>query len=474
VTKEGSRALPGEAAPGLARLAALVESRLGMVLSGRNPVDLWRVVLAMAASERRDPLELLGSLVRDGLSESAVPAFAELITVGETYFFREPRTLETFQELVLAPFARGSGPGRLRIWCAGCSTGEEPYTLSMMASRALGGAAGREVSILGTDVNHGFLERARRGIYRAWSFRGVDPADMDLFFERTPEGDGAVRPLYRRGVSFSHLNLADDRWRLWGDGLPPDVIFCRNVLIYFAPERIVEAVRRFHAMLPLGGWLVLAPCESYTVLSSLFTPVFREGSTIYRKDAPCERGAMEETRPFHGVILEEGAEEPLGSDLLDSWTGIEMELDGANLPPDEYTPPPAEEAGAVSLEECLRVARELADRGRHSEALEWAERAVKIDGRAAEPRCLLGLIASELGDEESAASSLRRALYLDPGLAMAHYALGGLALRRGRKDEARRHFRNAEELLSRRLNGDLAAEELLLAARSMRSLCEQG
>lgn len=473
--------MPGEAAPGLTRLAALVESRLGMVLSGRNPFDLWRVVLAMAASERRDPLELLGSLVRDGLPESAVPAFVELITVGETYFFREPRTLGTFQELVLAPFARGAGPGRLRIWCAGCSTGEEPYTLSMMASRALSGTAGREVSILGTDVNRGFLERARRGVYREWSFRGVDPADMDLFFKRTPEGGGIVRPLYRRGVSFSHLNLADDRWQLWGDGLPPDVIFCRNVLIYFAPERVVEVVRRFHAMLPVGGWLVLAPCESYAALSSLFTPVSCEGSTIYRRDTPCEYWAMEETCPFHGVFPEEGPEPSREADLADSWTDNEMEFHGPDLPPDEYAPPPAEEAdGAVSLEGCMRMARELADRGRHSEALEWAGRAVKVDGRAAEPRCLLGLIASELGDEESAASSLRRALYLDPGLAMAHYALGGLALRRGRKDEARRDFRNAEELLLRRLDDGLppgavlAAEELLHAARSMRSLCERG
>lgn len=478
-------ALPQEAEEELHRLGLLVEKRLGLVFSEKRSRDLRQAIRSIAALEQRLPVELLRDWARKGLSNAATELLAEHLTVGETYFFREPKTLRAFEELILKRCTEGKRPRRFRIWCAGCSTGEEPYTLSMML-HMFPDIRSMDVSILGTDINPRVLEKARRGEYSSWSFRGLEKSLRDRYFERIEDGKWSVKPLFRQCVSFSLLNLADEKWSLWDDGFPPDVLFCRNVLIYFSADQRKSVVLRFHELLPADGWLVVAPCESSTLFASKFTPVYHEGATLYRK-----RDATEPRKPdlflpeprfsalpagamLDGAPVEEESVETNFSFEEPSFFAAEPFLE--TVP--EYQEEEDEETGEVhseSVGSCMQSARILADKGMYDEALQWALKARELDRTAPEPLYLAALIRSETGNEKEAAASLRSALFLDPDFIMAHYALGSLALKSARREDAERHLRNAEVLLSSlppdaplREGDGLLAGELLQTVRGLR------
>ncbi len=481
-------ALPPEAEQDLRRLGLLIEERLGLVFSEKRSRDLWQAMISIAALEKRPPAELVRNWAYEGLPEAATVSLAEYLTIGETYFFREPKTLRAFEELILKRFSGGKSPRRFRIWCAGCSTGEEPYTLSMMLHRTLPDVRSMDISILGTDINPRVLEKARRGAYSSWSFRGLEKSLRERFFEPLDDGSWSVKALFRRGVSFSLLNLADDEWRLWGDDSPPDVIFCRNVLIYFSADQRKNVVFRFHSLLPPEGWLAVAPCESSPLLASKFTPVHYEGATLYKKQTaePGEKvGSVPEPlfSPFTTEwMTEETAwdEESAGECFLceDSLEEGRQRFAAENIleaASEMLTGEEQEETRSESVAACLQNARILADKGRYEEARFWVLKAKELDRTAPEPLYLAALISSETGDEKEAAASLRSALFLAPDFIMAHYTLGSLALKNGKFDEAERHLRNAEAFLSSlppdaplREGGGLSAGDLLQTVRGLR------
>ncbi len=470
MTRAHAPEIPCGIEPALRRIAISAEERLGIALSKKSDQDLWLAVQSVAAHLNEPPAELALEMAREGLSEPLVRALAERITVGETYFFREPRALRAFEEVVLQGFKSDAERCSIRIWCAGCSTGEEAYSIGFILHRLFPEGTGVDFSVLGTDINHRSLEKARSGLYSSWSFRGVDERSVMAFFD-SAEGDRrSVKPSLRRGISFSWLNLAEEEWALWSDDTPPDVIFCRNVLIYFSEEQINAVLRRFHSTLAQDGWLILAPCESYECLSPFFSPACYDGATLYRKVAVDEG-------------LEEGCLIRSEGDELESYE-VCLKQEECFLPSASGMPEPSQAGAclqtvdveeAFSLEDCLKNARALANVGRLEDASIWVRRSMELDRMAAEPFYLAGLIASELGDEREAVALLRRAVYLAPDFAMAHYGLGGFALRARKADEADRHFRNAEEILSSlpyeqivRGGDGVSAGELLQTVRGMR------
>ena len=200
----------------------------------------------------------------------AIAALVEHSVVGETYFYRHPEQLAALQRHL---FGR---PGPLAVWCAGCATGEEPYGTGMALLES--GRAGRGDRILGTDVSERALERARAGLYGSWSLRRL-PAEI---FARYFAGEGepfAVAPQVRQMVTFARHNLVADK--------PPrgpfDLVVCRNVLIYFAPQVAAEVVCRLLGAVRPGGFLALGPVEL-----SLAAPLAVEwidafGATLLRR-----------------------------------------------------------------------------------------------------------------------------------------------------------------------------------------------
>lgn len=204
----------------------------------------------------------------------------EALTTNETYFFREPAQLEAFQGEVLPTLARlRSGDRRLRVWSAGCSSGEEAFTIAILL-RGSGLFPGWDLEVFGSDIARKVLAVARSAHYGPHAFRGVEAETLLRWFQPVGEKWTLDAPI-RRMVTFGHLNLLDEAAVAQVE--PVDCIFCRNVLIYFdlpARRRVLES---FHRRLRPGGWLLLGHSESLLNVTADFEAVQLEGDLAYRK-----------------------------------------------------------------------------------------------------------------------------------------------------------------------------------------------
>jgi chemotaxis protein methyltransferase CheR len=193
--------------------------------------------------------------------------------------------LQVFAETVLRSVkdAKSSaGEKTLRVLSAGCSTGEEAYTLAMMIYDSGQFFWSWDVQVIGMDVDSVALDKARRAVYHHNSFRGVSPAVKERHFVAAPMGAAQVKDSIRRLVTFRPGNIVDPASYA---GLPPlDVIFCRNVLIYFSEAMILKVVRLFHEALAPGGYVFLGHAESLSRITDIFTPIRFQGAMVYRKE----------------------------------------------------------------------------------------------------------------------------------------------------------------------------------------------
>lgn len=205
----------------------------------------------------------------------------ELLVPHETYFFREPAQLESFsQELLPRLHQRHALTRRLRLWSAGCASGEEPYTLSMLLDECKL-FDGWDVQLMGTDISRRVLTQARQAEFGATSLRATDPKQVAKYFDQSPTGRVRVKQHLRDRVSFGHLNLLDEQ----AAALLPqmDVIFCRNVLIYLEPKARSKVVTLFHQKLVPGGYLLLGHSESLLTLTTQFELVQLSGDLVYQR-----------------------------------------------------------------------------------------------------------------------------------------------------------------------------------------------
>jgi len=213
-----------------------------------------------------------------GLGE--IDEATDLLTTNETYFHREPRQLRAFEREILPALAAArAGEKRLRILSAGCSTGEEPYTIALLL-KASGLFEGWEVEVVGLDISRRCLAVARAGAYGDHAFRSAEGDSLRRWFHLR-DGKWVVDDAIRRLVRFTAGNLLDDRG-LGGVGRV-DAVFCRNVMIYFDQAARREALRRLHERLRHGGWLLLGHSESLLNLSADFELVHLRDDLVYRK-----------------------------------------------------------------------------------------------------------------------------------------------------------------------------------------------
>ncbi len=218
----------------------------------------------------------------DKAREEELSIIVDLLTTNETYFFREILQLKAlFEEVV--PIIKSEKPymskPSLRIWSAGSSTGEEPYTIAMMA-KEYGATNDFNLEIYATDISQRVLSISRKGIYGNASFRVTDEYHKKKFFE--PAGDKfKIKDEIKNMVRISHMNLMDNSVMNLLSTM--DVIVCRNVLIYFDMESKKKLVGKFHEKLNSNGWLLLGHAESLINVTSLFKLVQLKNDLVYRK-----------------------------------------------------------------------------------------------------------------------------------------------------------------------------------------------
>jgi chemotaxis protein methyltransferase CheR len=219
----------------------------------------------------------------DKNTEEELSAIMDILTVNETYFFREQNQLRAFSDEILEELKEANkSRKRLRIWSAGCSTGEEPYTVSMLINEK-GTFDGWDIEICGSDINQRVLQTARKGVYRKNSFRTTEPYYIKKYFT---EEDGCYRvnDSMKKHVNFSFVNLLDPfKTRFLAN---MDVIFCRNVLIYFDNGSRRKVIENFYNRLVGGGYLLLGHAESLINISTAFHLKHLKNDMVYQKPHP--------------------------------------------------------------------------------------------------------------------------------------------------------------------------------------------
>ena len=279
MTQNGGAPFPNE----LYRVFAdLVRERCGIDFTESNRFLLESRVLRRVEELRLDgPRSYLLRLRYGSPEESEFDSLLDRITNPETYFFREPEQLAAFTDEVLPEWEAGaSGPEPMKIWSAGCASGEEPYTIAMLLEE-LGVFGRREVEIFGSDVSLGSIGRARAGVFRENSFRQTSEDRRSRFFELEGPGRYRIREDVRRRVSFGRVNLIESA-RL--AALPVfHVIFCRNVLIYLEDSAKRSVVASLHKRLAPGGHLFLGRVESLVAFSTEFHLRHLKNDMVYQK-----------------------------------------------------------------------------------------------------------------------------------------------------------------------------------------------
>lgn len=435
----------------LVALSQLVESWIGLHIPRARLGDLERGLRAAADEMGWADAEAFTRHLMDAPDcQELEDMLAAHLTIGETYFYRDPRAFEVFENEVLPQLKRhrGGGEKNLRIWSAGCCTGEEPYSLAMAVRRVLGEDSGWKVRILGTDLNPRFLRKASEGIYGPWSFRTL-PEDMrDRFFHKHSTDRWVLDDRIKQDVSFSTLNFIDDCFPSpANDTHSLDVIFCRNVLMYFAHETTSKVIAKLRQCLVDGGWLFTGATDGPSDLFTGFEKHDAEGTMVYRRSNHAARApkpaALEVDRPVP---------EPVPLAPVTATPPVSPSRQAAIAPPLLALSPPTpikekETITTAAVTDLRHEARRMADQGRLSEALVTIDRALECDKLDVLSHYLRGVILHEQNREEEATASLQRALYLDPGFVLAHVTLGNLMRRGGKERAARRCFDNAREIL---------------------------
>ncbi|MFA5505945.1 MAG: CheR family methyltransferase [Vulcanimicrobiota bacterium] len=399
----------------------------------RDEVLASKIGARMQELELTDCSDYLRAIKSSGATE--MDHLISRLTIGETYFFRTKPHFDALEQRVFPELlARNLTTRRLSIWSAGCATGPEPYSLSLLLRDRMGArTVGWDLSILATDINQEFLETAARASYGQWAFRAISEEILRDCFHRAGK-HWKLDPRYSRDVCFAKHNLVRDPF-------PPipgppvfDLIVCRNVLIYFNLDIIRSVVSRFYECLKPGGWLLVGHSEPNIEIFHSFETVRCGDTVIYQKP----QTAYEAPTPV--------SRQP---DALPAVTHPRVVL------------PRAGESRLVAI-------RRLTDEGRWQEALELCQTSLIQDALDPKLHFLLALIQHNLRQEGPRDESLKKALYLDRSFVEAHYYRGVFLSESGNRKEAGRSFRAVLRLLedgSGASPGPEAPDQLLRMSR---------
>lgn len=430
----------------------------------------------------------------------------DLITIGETYFFRNIPQFEALMRFVLPEIVQRkmcSLNKSIRVWSAGCSNGAEPYSIAIAMMEAVPSHENWDISILGTEINRNALVFAKEANYKERDISHLPKEYLDKYFKIRSSKfilDANVRKLVR----FEYHNLAKDPFT--HEGMQDlDIIFCRNVIIYFDFQTIKRVTDNFHDCLIRDGYLFLGHAETLWQINNKFGSIEFPQTFLYKK---AFISAKEEVmKPFMAVpeielenltsIKKAGTEKRVFPQELRSRLQKKPEpFEQVQKPPDvkekvetayKETPLSLKEMkdqAALSspdkmiaqdknhISTYLAQSKILANEAKYKEAADILVKIIEGDNLSVEAYYFLGVLSYKTGDLKEAETQFRKVIYIDPDSALAYFNLGNIYLYQRRIREATREFRNVTRLLEKRPKDeqirfceDFSVEFLLMACR---------
>jgi chemotaxis protein methyltransferase CheR len=490
------------------------------VVLSNDEFELFRNLLIEESglSFDKNKIHLLSESIWDRLAERGCTSYAEYynllkfnpegrtelrrlvdsLTIGETYFFRNEPYFQALIKNILPEIVNAkmySANKSIRIWSAGCSRGAEPYSIAMAVMEIVPFYEDWNISILGTDINKDVLIAAKEAVYSKRDVDCLPEGYLDKYFQA--RGDSYVlKESVKKLVKFECHNLAkgsfsqDDMQNL-------DMLFCRNVIIYFDTQTIRRVIDNFYNCLGLNGYLFLGPAETlWQMPNNKFATVEFPNVFLYRKQAYAVK--QDDARPFIGIPDIRFEQLPSAAETADAVSESEPQtIIGKISKPklDKDIEPLYNEAIGLFNEKNYSQALELLDKiisqdkncagvrfakatilanqAKYDYAFKELKKIIEIDNLHINAYYLLGVLSYKTGDLKEAETQFRKVIYIDSKAVLAYFNLGDIYLRQKKNKNAAREFNNAVRLLETmakdqqiRFCEDITAELLLMACKN--------
>ena len=504
----------GAAVKELYSLRDLVATETGLYFSDINLTQFQQALSTVIDDLQLDSFQILLQGLKDSdLKSRYLSSIARRLTVGETYFFRDDGAFQDLEKRVLPSLIKqNSFSKRLKIWSAGCSSGEEPYSIAMLLTELLPDLDQWKISIIGSDINPDSIQKAREGAYAEWSFRNAAAWMERDHFTRMDSRHVIINDAIKNMVEFSVSNLAASAHVTLPEQLSDvDLILCRNVLMYFRNDAVDSVLRLLYKSLKDAGWLITSPIESSFVDGTQFKRAQDCGLYTFQKRGESEKELIDDysgeriVRSIPAAPIprspassrsSNATQDPNGMstrrDLPDGQTGWDW-LDTLKTIIHPFSFSNERQSAMVSNSaqtqigtnkpdaDDLKNAYQLANSGEWSDALRWCTGAIESDKTNSDAYCLRAVILAEMGRILEARDNLRRVLYLDPENVAAHFLAGNLAQGAGEYSKADLHFKNAlrlveslsDDTLLHRMEGITAGGVRTMINRFMESEVEE-
>ncbi|MGJ3240142.1 MAG: CheR family methyltransferase [Anaerolineae bacterium] len=410
----------------------LIESRLGLSATTLRRIGLGDLLEQISGGEA---MHLLQTLRASDEHSIIWQRLIHALTIGETYFLRDKEHFRILREIILPRLIlerRQQNDLRLTIWCLGCSTGEEAYSVATTLYEVLPDLHKWRINLVATDINQHAIKLAKQGIYRDWSFRQTPDHYQQRYFTRVDDG-WQIALHIRNMVSFMRMNA------LSGMPIPQsDIIFARHILMYLNPDHALQIERTLYQALVHHGWLILGQAEALRSSREGWRLHMFPSSPIYQKLNPDETAPQSVSYPIHPELIHNGNH--------DDHERYQQAVEALHHDqPDE-----AEQSLSAVLDDHpdhtrahIMLAAIFANRQLYPEALTHLETALAKSRLYADAHYVKGLILLEQNQTENALQSFSAALYCNRKHALAALMLGNLYHHQGDSVQAVRHWRNA-------------------------------
>ncbi len=411
------------------RFTQKIEDELGLRFNGQwNEIEK-RLEQAFRPKDARSAEQILIQLLDKPLTSQ--PELIALLTTSETYFLRNQKLFEVLETIILPEIIsrKADNDHTISIWSAGCSSGEEPYSVAILLHKLLGNSSEWNIKILGTDLNEKVLQKAQKAIYGEWSFRNTSPGFKERYFTIVQGRYFKLKDEIKKYVTFIRHNLKTGPYPPHPNFPSFDIIFCRNVLMYFAPKNVSPILENLHRVLDDQGYFITGPGELPSLTFKKFKPQIINNVIVYRKQTVAQKTNTLATRTPQSSKPELMVKQPSRRTL----NALQKQT-------------PVIEKKRETDE--LTVIRNLANNGQLQEARQLAEQYVTRNNLDAYGHYLLGTIYFELEELEKARECFEKALYLKPDFVMAHFNLANIFSIARKVKESQRFYKNVLKLLN--------------------------